>query len=104
MWNKRHEAEPRQQSGTQPQPQEPVRQQMAPMRVPEPAAGPAVLGRSVIVRGDIHSEQDLTIDGEVQGTVEATGHRLTIGPNGNLQTKGVKAREVIIMGKVKGAV
>ncbi len=36
--------------------------------------------------------------------MEAIGHRLTIGPNGNLQTNGVKAREVVVMGKMKGSV
>ena len=80
---------------------------MEPAGVPAPARSTepvAVLGRSVVVKGEIHSEQDLTIDGEVQGVVEAIGHRLTIGPNGNLQTNGVKAREVIVMGKMKGSI
>ena len=64
----------------------------------------AVLGRSVIVKGEIRSQEDLTIDGEVEGLVDAQGHRLTIGPNGRLQTNGVKAREVVVMGKMNGSV
>ena len=64
----------------------------------------AILGPSVVVKGEIRSEEDLMIEGEVQGSVEAVGHRLTIGPTGNLQTSGVKAREVVVMGKMKGSV
>lgn len=73
-------------------------------RIAEPPPSTAVLGPSVVVRGEIRSQEDLTIDGDVQGLVEAVGHRLTIGPNGNLQTQGVKAREVVVMGKMKGSV
>jgi cytoskeletal protein CcmA (bactofilin family) len=72
--------------------------------MPEPPRTPAVLGKSVKVKGQIFSQEDLTIDGEVEGTVSAEGHRLTIGPNGKLQTDGVKAREVIVMGKMHGSV
>ena len=56
------------------------------------------------MKGDIRSEEDLTIEGEVTGLVEAIGYRLTIGPKGNLQTGGVKAREIVVMGKMKGSV
>ena len=73
-------------------------------RMAEPSRQIAVLGPSVVVKGEIRSEEDLTIEGEVQGSVEAIGHRLTIGPNGSLQTSGVKAREVVVMGKMKGSV
>jgi len=100
MWNKRSEGDPRQAGPAPPEALEPARA----VRPAEPSGQVAVLGRSVVVKGDIHSQQDLTIEGEVQGTVEAVGHRLTIGPNGNLQTKGVKAREVIVMGRMRGSV
>src|SRR5579885_1924858 len=103
MWNKRNEGDPRPTGPMPPQTTEAPRMS-GPARAPESNGQVAVLGRSVIVKGDIHSEQDLTIEGEVQGIVEAVGHRLTIGPNGNLQTKGVKAREVIVMGKMRGTV
>jgi hypothetical protein len=46
--------------------------------------GVAVLGKSVIVKGQIFSREDLTIDGEVEGTVELQEHRLTVGPNGKV--------------------
>jgi len=65
--------------------------------------GPAVLGKSVIVKGQIYGREDLTIDGEVEGTVELQEHRLTIGPNGKVMAT-VKAREVVVLGTVHGNV
>src|SRR5271154_3438920 len=65
--------------------------------------GQAVLGKSVIVKGQIFSREDLTIDGEVEGTVELQEHRLTVGPNGRL-TASVKAREIVVLGTVHGNV
>ena len=65
--------------------------------------GAAVLGKSVIVKGQIYGREDLTIDGEVEGTVELQEHRLTIGPNGKVLAT-VKAREVVVLGTVHGNV
>jgi cytoskeletal protein CcmA (bactofilin family) len=68
-----------------------------------PRTGNAVLGKSVVVKGQILSREDLTIDGEVEGTVEMQEHRLTIGPNGKVRAS-VKAREVIVLGTLNGNV
>jgi cytoskeletal protein CcmA (bactofilin family) len=65
--------------------------------------GQAALGKSVIVKGQIFSREDLTIDGEVEGTVELQEHRLTVGPNGKV-TASVKAREVVVLGTIHGNV
>jgi cytoskeletal protein CcmA (bactofilin family) len=66
--------------------------------------GTAVLGRSVTVKGQIVSEEDLVIDGDVEGTVEVRDHRLTLGPNGKLRASMVKAKEIIIQGSLNGNV
>jgi cytoskeletal protein CcmA (bactofilin family) len=68
-----------------------------------PRGGSAVLGKSVIVKGQIFSREDLTIDGEVEGTVELQEHRLTVGPNGKVLA-GIKAREVVVLGTIHGNV
>jgi cytoskeletal protein CcmA (bactofilin family) len=102
MWNKRHEGEPRQ--AATPAAMHPAPVEAPPPRAVEPPRAVAVLGPSVVVKGEIRSQEDLTIEGEVTGLVEVIGHRLTIGPSGNLQTSGVKAREVVVMGKMKGSV
>ena len=65
------------------------------------ARGTATIGKSVILKGQVYSREDLYVDGEVDGTVELQEHRLTIGPNGKVQA-GIKAREVVIIGTVHG--
>ena len=67
------------------------------------SAGSAALGKNVTVKGQIFAREDLTIDGEVEGTVECHEHRLTIGPNARVQA-GLKAREIIIQGSIQGNV
>ena len=76
-----------------------------PMRTQESAssAGAATIGKAVMVKGQIFSREDLLIDGEIEGTVEAQEHRITIGPNGKVQA-GVKAREIVVLGTIHGNV
>jgi cytoskeletal protein CcmA (bactofilin family) len=78
-----------------------------PSRVSEPSFDPrgnaAVLGKSVVVKGQIISREDLTIDGEVEGTVELQEHRLTVGTNGKVMAS-IKAREIVVLGTVHGNV
>jgi cytoskeletal protein CcmA (bactofilin family) len=62
-----------------------------------------VLGKSVVVKGQIIAGEDLTIDGEADGTVELQEHRLTVGPNGKVMA-AVKAREVVVIGTLHGNV
>jgi cytoskeletal protein CcmA (bactofilin family) len=70
---------------------------------PEGRGGSATIGKAVKVVGQIYSKEDLFVDGEVEGTVEALEHKLTIGPHGNLRA-GTKAREVAVLGSVQGDV
>lgn len=76
-----------------------------PVRSYEPpvAAGAATIGKAVMVKGQIFSREDLVIDGEVEGTVEAQEHRVTVGPHGKVQA-GIKAREIVVLGAIHGNV
>jgi cytoskeletal protein CcmA (bactofilin family) len=65
--------------------------------------GAATLGKAVKVVGQIFSREDLYVDGEVEGTVEALEHKLTIGPNGTVRAT-IKAREVVALGTIQGNV
>jgi cytoskeletal protein CcmA (bactofilin family) len=65
--------------------------------------GSATIGKAVKVVGQIFSREDLFVDGDLEGTVEALEHRLTIGPNGTVKAS-VKAREVAVLGTIQGDV
>jgi len=71
--------------------------------IPGPRGGSAALGKNVTLKGQIFAREDLTIDGEVEGTVECHEHRLTIGPNARVQAS-LKAREIVIHGSIQGNV
>lgn len=72
-------------------------------RGPEPMRPVAVIGPNMLIIGKVQSSEDLYVDGEVRGTLEAENCRLTIGPNGKASA-GAKAREVDVMGRVDGNV
>lgn len=73
----------------------------APARAPEPASKGTAIGSAITIIGDIYSEEDLYIDGEVRGALEIKDSRVTIGPNAKAESN-IKAREVIILGQVQG--
>ena len=107
MWNKRTDEGygPR-----TPQP-EPVRTPvMAPAGrtqfSPPPAAAPgmapqtAAIGPSMRIKGEIRSQEELVVDGEVEGTLESQS-LITVGTHGKVKAN-IKAREVVIYGWVQG--
>ena len=61
----------------------------------------AVLGPSVVVKGEIHSREDLTIEGEVEGAIEMAGYRLTVTTHGNVRAS-VRAKDIDVSGTVTG--
>jgi len=69
----------------------------------EPANTGNSIGKSVKVVGQIYSKEDLYVDGTVEGTLEASEHKITIGPHGTIQA-GLKAREVLVLGTIQGNV
>ena len=60
-----------------------------------PERGQDCIGKGVRVEGQIYSQEDLYVDGEVEGTIELQDHRLTIGPNGRgaCQHEGARGRD-----------
>lgn len=106
MWNKNREESPRPQS----QPEVPAPPVMQPQQHQPVAAPPrqqvadarqkATIGPSMHIKGEIRSDEELVVDGEVEGIVES-GSLLTIGRNGKVRAN-IKAKEVVIFGSVKG--
>lgn len=61
----------------------------------------ATIGRSVIIKGDISGSESLYIDGRVEGTINFTDSRVTIGRNAVI-VANISAKEVVVMGTVTG--
>lgn len=61
----------------------------------------ATIGRSLVIKGEVTGAESLYIDGRIEGSINVSDHRVTVGRNGNVAAN-ILAREVVIMGKVKG--
>jgi cytoskeletal protein CcmA (bactofilin family) len=104
MWNKKADEPAPARPQTPPPPMAPP----APAYTPPPPVaqrptGPAaIIGKAVTIKGDIYSEEDLVIDGEVEGTIEVKDHMLTIGTNGKAKSSMIRARDVVVLGAIQG--
>lgn len=63
--------------------------------------GQARIGKSVIIRGEVKGNEDLIIDGRVEGTVTLNESRLTIGSSASVAAD-LSAKDVLILGQVHG--
>jgi cytoskeletal protein CcmA (bactofilin family) len=63
----------------------------------------ATIGKSLIIKGEVTGSESLYIDGRVEGAINLPGNRVTVGRNGQVQAN-INAKEVVILGKVKGNV
>ena len=96
MWKKDDMPEPS--TATRPEPSTAYERSGA----PRPAVGErAAIGRSITINGDVTGDEDLLIQGKVDGTVNLKQHSVTIGPEGEVRAN-IAARVAIIEGKVEG--
>ena len=72
-------------------------------REPSPSSNrpPARLGPSVTIRGDLTGEEDLLIEGQLEGEVVVRQHSVTVGRSGRL-TADVYGKRVVVEGEVAG--
>ena len=63
----------------------------------------ATIGKGLYVKGEITGSESLFIDGKIEGSINLPGNRVTVGRNGQV-TANVTAREVVILGKIRGNV
>jgi cytoskeletal protein CcmA (bactofilin family) len=61
----------------------------------------AVIGPSIHIDGDLRGEEDLLIEGEVNGTVQLKNNSLTIGPQGKIRAD-VYAHSIYVDGYMEG--
>jgi len=74
--------------------------------VPARAAGGedmANIGKSIVIKGDLTGDEDLVIEGRVEGKIHLPNNRLTIGAGGNVKAD-VHAKSVVVVGHVAGNV
>ncbi|MDB6085209.1 MAG: hypothetical protein JWN43_3090 [Gammaproteobacteria bacterium] len=70
------------------------------VRVPDSAPRASVLGPSLRFRGELSAQEDLVVQGSVEGSITHT-QSLTIGADGSMKGD-IRARVIVIDGKVDG--
>jgi len=63
----------------------------------------ANVGKSITIKGDISGDEDLLVEGKIEGKVDLPEHQLTVGANGICEAT-VHAKTVIVTGRVAGDV
>lgn len=100
MWKKSESGE------SQPQP--------TPAPIAQPAEAPrmsvtqvreqaTVIGSSIFIQGDLTGEEDLRLEGRLEGKIESMHHSVTVGKNGRIKGD-VYGKLIIVEGTVEGNV
>jgi cytoskeletal protein CcmA (bactofilin family) len=74
-----------------------------PVKQSASSQAPVVIGQGMIIKGSLHSESDVFLDGAIEGDLDVENCRLMIGPHGKV-VANVRAREVDIHGIMTGNV
>ena len=61
----------------------------------------ASIGKSIVFKGDLSGDEDLQVDGQVEGGIQLANHQLTVGENGRVQAQ-LYAKSVVVIGQVTG--
>ena len=67
----------------------------------DPRQGQAVIGRSITIRGDVTGDEDLLIQGRVEGSIDLKEHSVTVGPEGRVKAD-LSGKTVTVEGEVDG--
>ncbi len=90
---------------TMPTPSAPAMSAHEPAAAPRPAttttADQATIGKSLVIKGEVTGSESLYIDGRVEGSINLSGNRVTVGRNG-VVAANINAREIVVLGKVRG--
>ncbi len=93
MWKKDETSANTPTPGTPPDP-EPVTRRDA-------SAPSATIGRSITIHGEVTGEEDLLVQGHVEGSIRLRNHSVTIGSEGEVKAS-ITGRVVTVEGKVEG--
>lgn len=60
------------------------------------------LSSDVEIKGTIKFQNDLTIDGKVEGEISSTNGTLTVGQNAEIRSSEIKTKSAVLYGRVNG--
>lgn len=99
MWKKSEPEEFHPQSAPAPQAQPTPAQQSIPPQ--SRSKDHAVIGPTIVIKGDLSGDEDLVIDGRVEGKIQFPRHSVTIGKNGTIKAD-IFGKTITVEGRVEG--
>jgi cytoskeletal protein CcmA (bactofilin family) len=61
----------------------------------------AAIGASIRIKGDVSGDENLIIQGQVEGTIKVQGHNVTISKTGKVKAN-IEANQIIVEGELQG--
>ena len=61
------------------------------------------IGESIVIKGKLSADEDLVIEGQVEGNINLNQNALTVGEHGKVKAK-IAAKTVVVVGKVWGSI
>ena len=65
--------------------------------------GLANIGKSVNIKGELSGNEDIYVDGQLDGTIQLSGNSVTVGPNGRVKAN-ITAKNLTVSGTLDGNV
>ncbi len=87
-----------------PQQPEPAQQPSVPIHNPSPVEQlreRAIIGSSIFIKGEVSGEEDLVVQGQVEGRIELRQHNVTVGKNGRVKAD-IWGKIISVEGEVFG--
>ncbi len=97
MWKKSEPVEPRSQPAAVPQAQSPLAQRNSGIQSRERA----MIGPTVSIKGNLTSEEDLLMEGRLEGKIEIRHHSITVGKKGQIKAD-IYGKVITVEGNVEG--
>ena len=97
MWKKTEPEE----SHPQPSPAPTLHPPAAPKSPAPPVREQAVIGSTISIKGDLTGEEDLSIEGRLEGKIELRRHSVTIGKDGRIKGD-VYGKVITVEGTIEG--
>jgi cytoskeletal protein CcmA (bactofilin family) len=95
MWKKAETEEPQYQPQYEPVAPAPI------SPAPKPVKEPATIGKTIHIKGDLMGEEDLLIEGYIDGKIQLRQHNVTVGKNGHVNAD-IYGNTISIEGDVEG--
>jgi len=76
-------------------------QRATPMQPKPSSASAARIGPSLVVKGELYGEEDLVVDGKVDGSITVKTGGVTVGEHGRVDAD-IRAASILVAGQVKG--